>query len=125
MPVELDFEEPLLFIMRAYGAVTYGEVCLAIDELLADSRCRPGAAVFIDNRGVTSAPSISEVAGIANHFSEVFARGVTRLALLSESEEIHSLANMFASFASTVGADAKGFRDEQKAREWLHALPAT
>jgi hypothetical protein len=119
MPVALGFEEPSLFIMRAYGAVTYDEVRLAINGLLADPRIRAGVGIFIDNRGVTSTPSIAEVAGIANHFSEVFARGVTRLALLSDNEEVHGVAKMFASFASTVGADAKGFRDEQKAREWL------
>jgi len=124
MPVELNFAEPSLFTMRAYGAVTYQEVRLAIDELLAHSRFRAGAAVFIDNRGVTSAPSVAEVAAIANHFSEVFARGVTRLALLSDSEEVHTLAQLFASFASTVGADARGFRDEQKALDWLNASHA-
>jgi hypothetical protein len=119
MPVVLGFEEPSLFIMRAHGAVTYEEVRLAIRGMLADFRLRAGVVIFIDNRGVTSTPSIAEVAGIANHFSDVFARGVTRVALLSDSEEVHTVAKMFASFASTVGADAKGFRDEQKAREWL------
>jgi hypothetical protein len=60
-----------------------------------------------------------EKAGIANHFAEVFARGLTRLALLSDSDEVHAVAKMFASFASTVGADAKGFRDETMALQWL------
>jgi hypothetical protein len=32
--------------------------------------------------------------------------------------------NWFASFATTVGADAKVFRDAQKAREWLSGTPA-
>jgi hypothetical protein len=119
MPVALVFEEPSLFIMRAHGVVTYDEVRLAISGMLADSHFRAGAVLFIDNRGVTSTPTIAEVAGIANHFSEVFARGVTKVALLSDSEEVHTVAKMFASFASTVGADARGFRDERKAREWL------
>jgi hypothetical protein len=119
MPVELTFQEPSLFIMRAFGAVTYEEVRGAIEKLLADSSFRVGVKLFIDNRGVTSAPSTGEVALITNHFSEVFVRGVTRVALLSDSEEIHAVAHVFASFANTVGADARGFRDEQKALEWL------
>ena|ERR1700674_1312035 len=119
MPVALGFEEPSLFIMRAHGAVTYDEVRHAIAGMLADSRFRAGVVIFIDNRGVTSTPTIAEVAVIANHFSEVFARGATRVALLSDREEVHTVAKVFASFASTVGADAKGFRDEQQAREWL------
>jgi hypothetical protein len=124
MPVELMFEEPSLFVMRAHEAVTYQEVLRAVDQMLSDSRCRSGSVIFIDNRGVTSAPAVDEVAAIANHFSAVFERGVTKLALLSDSEEVHTLANLFASFASTVGADARGFRDEQKARRWLHAPAA-
>jgi len=119
MPVVLTFEEPSSFIMRAFDAVTYEEVRRAIEEMLADSRLCVGVTLFIDNRGVTSAPSTGEVALITNHFSEVFARGVTRVALLSDSEEVHSVAKMFASFASTVGADAKAFREERKALEWL------
>ena len=34
MPVELSFEGPSLFIMRAYAEVTYQDVRLAIDEIL-------------------------------------------------------------------------------------------
>jgi hypothetical protein len=119
MPVALSFEQPSLFIMRASGAVTYQEVRRAIDQILAHAGFHAGSRIFIDNRGVTSAPSVEEVAGIANHFSDVFARGVTRLALLSDNEEIYKVAQMFAAFASTVGAEARGFRDFQKAREWL------
>jgi hypothetical protein len=37
----------------------------------------------------------------------------------SPSDEVHAVAKMFASFASTVGADAKGFRDEKMALQWL------
>ncbi len=119
MPVELQFEEPSLFIMRASGAVTYEEVRRALDELLADSRLRAGAAIFIDNRGVSSTPSIAEVAVITRQFGKVFARGRRRVALLTDSELVYRVSQVFASFASTVGADAKVFRDLQKAREWL------
>lgn len=119
MPVTVSFEQPDLFILRAYGPVTYVEVLGAIDRLLADSRLGPGTGIFIDNRGVTTTPTIAEVASIASHFQDVFTRGATRLALLSDSEQVHEVARMFAAFASTVGAVARGFRDARQAMEWL------
>jgi hypothetical protein len=50
MPVELHFEEPSPFMMRAFGVAIVDEVRLAIEEVLADSRLCDGVAIFIDNR---------------------------------------------------------------------------
>jgi len=122
MPVEVAFKEPSLFMMRAYGMVTVDEVRLAVGEMLADTRLRDGVAIFIDNREVTSVRSVGEVALITAEFGRVFARGLMRVAVLTDGEL--EASQVFCAFASTVGADAKVFRDEQKAREWLNGFAA-
>src|SRR5260221_10961121 len=120
MPVELNFEEPSLFTIRACGAVIYDEARRTLDELLMeDSRLRGGASIFVDNRGVTSIPSVAELGVIIRQFATVFRRGARRVALLAESESVYRACRLFASFASTVGGDAKVFRDAQKAVDWL------
>jgi hypothetical protein len=117
VPVELKFEEPSLFIMRAFGVVTVDEVRLAINGLLADSRLCDGVALFIDNREVTSTRSVGEVAVITSGFSKVFARVAMRVAVVTDGEL--EASQVFASFASTVGADVRVFRNEKTALEWL------
>lgn len=119
MPVELSFEEPALFILRASGEVTYEQVRRVLDELLAHPRLGAGTAIFIDNRGVTRTPSISEVAVITRQFAGVSARGARKVAMLTDSAAVYVVSQLFASFASTEGADIKVFREIAKAREWL------
>ncbi|MCA1825832.1 MAG: STAS/SEC14 domain-containing protein [Myxococcales bacterium] len=117
MPVEVHFEEPALFVMRAYGAVTVDEVRDAIGEWLGDSRLGPGAAIYIDNREVTSQRTVAEIAVITAEFGKLFARGAKSVAVVTDAELVAS--QVFASFASTVGGDVRVFRDPAKAREWL------
>jgi stage II sporulation SpoAA-like protein len=121
MPVVLSFEEPSLFILRASGEVTYDEVNRALDQMLADAHFQKASAIFIDNRGVTRTPSIPEVAMITKQFSVVFSRGVVRVALLTDSAAVYAVSLIFSAFASTVGAQARVFRDEAKARAWVAA----
>jgi hypothetical protein len=119
MSVTIKFEEPALFILRASRLVKVDECRAAVESVLADPKLRAGFALLIDNRGVTNALPAGEVAVIANDFTRVFARGVTRLALLSDSDEVFAASKTFATFASSVGAEARGFRDEPGARAWL------
>lgn len=119
MPVDLFFEDPSLFVLRASGIVTYDEVRRTIDGLLADARLQPGVSILIDNRQVTRTPSIGEVAAITRHFAKVFARGARRVALVTDNEMVYRVSQVFASFASTVGSDTKVFREDETARKWL------
>jgi hypothetical protein len=119
MSIIVSFEEPSLFIFRSNGPVTADTCRAAVGSVLADSRLRAGAALLIDNRGVTNTLTTGEFAVIANDFKRVIARGATRLALLSDSDEVHAASKTFASFASSVGAEARGFRDELQARAWV------
>ena len=100
MPVEVAFKEPSLFMMRAYGVVTVDEVRLAVGEMLADTRLRDGVAIFIDNREVTSVRSVGEVALITTEFGRVFARGLMRVAVLTDGE-LWEASQVFCAFAST------------------------
>lgn len=119
MPVEVHFQAPSLFFMRAFDQVTVQEVRAAIEEMLDRPELLPGAALLIHNREVTSVRTIDEVAVITAAFSRLFARGVKRVAILTDRELEPS--QVFASFASTEGADARVFRDEQAARAWIQA----
>lgn len=117
MPVNVDLRAPSLYFMRAFGVVTVDEVCSAIDGMLADPNLKTGAAMFIDNREVTSTRTVEEVAAITSWFGKLFNRGVKRVAVLTDRELDPS--KVFAAFASTLGAEVKVFRDEVTARRWL------
>jgi len=117
MPVEVTFEKPALFFMRAFARVAVEEVARAIAGILADPRLVADVALLIDNREVTSRRSVAEVAVITSEFAKLFARGVTRVAVVTDREL--EASQVFASFSSTVGANVKVFREELAAREWL------
>ena len=117
MPVDLTFEPPALFFMRAFGVVTVDEVRLAVADLLSDSRLVDGVAIFIDNRQVTSVRTVAEVAVITGEFAKIFSRVKMKVAILTDREL--EASQVFASFASTVGADARVFKSEQDARAWV------
>ena len=119
MPVELSFEEPALFVITARGEVTYDQVHRMLGDLLAHQKLAPGTAIYIDNRGVTKTPSIAEVALITRQFAGVFSKGARRVAIVTGGEVVYRVSQVFAGFASTVGATVKVFRDEESAREWV------
>ena len=123
MPVVLEFEEPSLFIVRASGAVTFEDSRQVLVEILSNPKLGAGAAILIDNKDVTSTPSVGEIAVITSLSREIFTRGVAKLAILADSEPVHGIANLFASFASTMGSDVRVFRDLQGARRWLFPEP--
>ena len=118
VPVEVRFEDPPLFFMRAHGIVTVDEVRGAVDALVSDGRLQAGVPLLIDNREVTSDRTVGEVAAITTAFRALFAKGVTRVAVVTDRELEPS--QIFAGFASTVGANVKVFRSDDDARRWLY-----
>ena len=119
MPVNVYRETPALVVMRSQGENTFDHVREATARLLSkELDVGPGTTVLIDSRGTLTAFSNGQNALMFQEFKHVFTRGVSRLALLSDSEIIHERSQMFAAFAYSIGVDARCFLDEPSAREW-------
>ena len=122
MGVEIaGFRWKMPILLKATGAVTYDEIRHVLAELIDEPRIEPGTALLVDARGATQAPSIGELASIAYHFRHLFARGVKRLAIITDNADIEAAAKIFGAFVSTVGAEARAFRDQAAAEKWLRA----
>lgn len=119
MPLTLSFEEPSLFVEQATGIVTYEEALRIRQEMMADPRLRKGTTWLIVSQGVTRTPSGPDLAFIAQQTGQIFARGLRKLALVSDTQSFHDASNLFADYAYLHGATVKVFREEQEARRWL------
>lgn len=120
MAIEITgFRWRMPILLRATGAVTYEEIRHVLAELIDEPRIEPGTGLLIDARGTTHAPSIGELASIAYHFRHLFARGVKRLAFITDNSDVEASAKLFSAFISTVGAESRAFRDPKSAEQWL------
>ena len=124
MAIEIGgFRWRMPILLRATGAVTYDEVRHVLAELIEDSRIEPGTPMLVDARGTTKAPTIGELASIAYHFRHLFARGVKRLAFITDNSDVEAAAKLFSAFVSTVGAESRAFQDPASADAWLKTAP--
>jgi hypothetical protein len=122
VPVSVYRETPTLVVMRSEGENTFDGVRAAMARLLSEELAvGPETTIFIDSRGTLTAFSNGLNALMFEEFKRVFARGVSRLGLLSDSEIIHERSQMFAAFAYSIGVDARCFLDTAKAREWVES----
>jgi hypothetical protein len=123
MPMVVRHETGSLFVCRAQGNVTYGEVSTAIGELLENEELGTGSTLLLDNRGVTNTLEVGQIALAFNDFKKIFARGLMKLAILSDNDLVHGRSQMFAAFAYSIGTNSRCFRDESAARAWVSASP--
>lgn len=122
MPVGVAREASSLFILRAQGNLTYAEMSGGLKELLGYEQMT-GSRLLLDNRGVTNGLEVGHLAMVFNDFKQLFARGLTKLAILSDDDLVHGRSQMFAAFAYSIGTNSRCFRDESEAREWVMERP--
>src|SRR6266545_5055292 len=99
MPVELQYEEPATFKVRASGEVTFAEVEDLLGEILAHPQLRGGVRMLVDGREIEKAPSTPELRKIAADFGPLVDRGLGPVAIVTGSAFIYGVARMFSVFA--------------------------
>ena len=119
MPVELQFEEPATFKVRASGEVTFAEVEVLLGEILTHPNLGHGVRMLVDGREVEKAPSTPELRKIAADFGPLVERGLGPVAIVTDSQVIYGVARMFSVFAEMVNANVAPFRCIDEARRWL------
>jgi len=122
MPIDLTFDEPAVVKVTASGVVTFADIALALDELLADARIVPGMSMLSDARGVTSLPSTAELRLIARDLKPLRDRGITRIAIYTDSTFVYGVVRMFGVFAEAVNLKIGAFRHAADAEQWLGAF---
>jgi hypothetical protein len=119
MPVELEFEGPSIFRVRASGAVTFEEVEKLLGEIRADPRLCCGVSVLVDGREVEKAPTAAELRAIAADMKPLLDHGLGPVAIVTDSPFIYGVARMFSVFAEMVSANVAPFHCIDEARRWL------
>ena len=119
MPIVVGFAEPDMFLLRAFGQVTYADTQGAIDAILAHPGYARSRKVLVDGRGVTGAPSTGELRRIARDLKPLIDRGFGPMAFLSDTAFVHGVARMFTVFAEVFGLRARTFRKMEEAESWL------
>lgn len=87
MPLELTSTESSTFVITASADVTYAEVAVLLDELLAHSRLRAGVTLLVDSRTVQRAPSTGELRIIAHDLKPLREMGVAAFRRLEDAEQ--------------------------------------
>jgi hypothetical protein len=124
MPVELQFEEPATFKVRASGEVTFQEVENLLGEIITHPQLCCGVRMLIDGREVEKAPSASELRTIAADLKPLLDRGLGPMAIVTDSALIYGVARMFSVFAEAVRANVAPFRRMDDAQAWLSSQSA-
>lgn len=120
MPVTVCFRPPDTFLVQATGIVTYKEVHEGIEEILGFPLGGASSRVLVDARGVTSAPSATELRRIAGDMSPLIERGLGPMAIVSDGF-VYGVARMFSVFAEVFGLSVRVFREMEEAQGWLRS----
>lgn len=123
MPLDLTFQDPDTFAVRASGDVTFDEIQAAFQQLSNDARMCCGVAVIVDGREVEGVPSTSELRIIAGDLKVLFDRGLCAVAIVADRTFVYGVARMFAAFAEALGQNVHAFRCPDEARAWLEDQP--
>lgn len=120
MPVAIAFAEPKTFVIHSTGAVSYPELQRAIDDLLAHPAFSRADRILIDARGVTGAPSTSELRALARDLKPLVDRGLSTMAIVTEQGFVYGVARMFAVFAEVFGLRVRACLSMEEAERWLN-----
>ena len=123
MPLDLNFQEPDTFTVRASGHVTFDEIQAAFQQLSSDPRMCCGVGVIVDGREVDGVPSTTELRVIAGDLRALFDLGLCAVAIVADRTFVYGVARMFAAFAEALGENVHAFRCPVEARAWLEDQP--
>lgn len=122
MSITVTFGEPAILRVTASGDVTFADIALALDALLADARIVPGMSMLTDARLVKSLPSTAELRMIAHDFKPLRDRGIARIAIYTDSTFVYGVARMFGVFAEAVNLKVSAFRQAADAERWIDSF---
>lgn len=120
MPVNYSISnENDLILVTARGLVRRSDMDDLHYQILADPQIRPGMRMILEAASVDSQLSFSDLQEIALRLSEIFERGIGKVAVVADSTYVYSLAKTFAIFAANEPVRMKPFRRREEAIEWL------
>ena len=125
MPVVVGFAPPDQFVVRATGDVTFDECQRALDDILAHRAEEGARTILIDGRGVTAAPSSSELQRLARDMKVFVRRGYGPIAIVTDKTFVYGVARMFSVFAGAFGVSVCAFVTVEEAATWLKTAPRT
>jgi hypothetical protein len=111
--------EENLVLVTATGLVTRLDMDDLHCRLIADREIRPGMRLLLEAAKVDSQLSFSDLQEIAGRLSEIFERGIGKVAVVADSTYVYSLAKTFAIFAANEPVRMKPFRRRDEAIAWL------
>ena len=125
MPVNYAISnEDLLILVTARGLVRRSDMDDLHHQVLADPQIRPGMRMILEAASVDSELSFSDLQEIAGRLSEIFERGICKVAVVADSTYVYSLAKSFAVFAANEPVRMKPFRQREEALQWLDSSHA-
>lgn len=122
MPLAWSIQDGTIMV-HASGKVTLEEVRVVQEQILVHPGWRAGAAMFVDARAQTGAPTAEELRIIAREMTPLVERGLGPVAMVCGSSFIYGVARMFSVFAEVVHANVGAFREMDEAQKWLDAQP--
>ncbi|MGD8412666.1 MAG: STAS/SEC14 domain-containing protein [Candidatus Latescibacterota bacterium] len=126
MPVKYTFEQNILK-MTFDGVYGSEAIIQSFNEALEDPAF-PGenARLLLDVRGSDSLAdrSVEDLRKVAEHYARNADRVGRRCAIVAQSDIHFGLMRMAVAFTETYDADARVFKSEDEAVDWLNKSPS-
>jgi len=108
-------------LIKAYatGITRAHDLHQLLDAILADPELGPGLRGLYDARYAEPDITVLQLADVAGKARQLINRGLTRIAIVAESQNTYRVATIFSVLARAIGIDVDVFRDLSAAEAWL------
>lgn len=120
MPLSYAISEvERLVRVSATGSVTSEDLPTMTSALVADTKILPGMRFLVEAADVEPDLTFSDLRNAALILSDLKAKGVREMAIVTDTAHVYALAQVFAVFAPASSVDVKVFRSRSDATRWL------
>ncbi len=107
--------------VNATGSVKSEDLPPMSSSLAADTKIVPGMRFLVEAEDVEPDLTFSDLRNAADILSKLNAKGVSEMAIVTDTTHVYALAQVFAVFAPASSVDVKVFRKRSEAMRWLDA----
>jgi hypothetical protein len=117
--LEVEYQKPSRFRIRASGEVTLEEIESMYGQILAHPGLVPGADAIVLTGEVADVPSPEELRVAARDLRPILDRGLGAICVVAPNPFLYGVARMFSVFAESFGGIVTAARSEDEASRWL------
>ena len=105
--------------VNATGSVTSDDLRPLTSSLTADKNILPGMRFLVETAEVEPDITFTDLRNAAGVLTDLNAKGVRAMAIVTDTTHVYALAQVFAVFAPPATVEVRVFRERSEAMGWL------